>query len=205
MNMQAIPWRALQSGEIQRVGSSATRHVSLRIIAATNRNLREMVRQGEFREDLFFRLAMAEISLPRLADRKEDMQSLCRHFVGHFAKHTNKEIRGLTRRAQAILLRHSWPGNIRELENVIGHACMMTETDLIDIGDLPEHIIARSDPNERPDRLTLEEVENRHVRHVLDQTGGNKQLAAEILGISRATLYRFLSTKEVVPIVREIA
>jgi DNA-binding NtrC family response regulator len=205
LKMQAKFLRALQSGEIQRVGSSVMRRVNLRVIAATNRNLHEMVRQGEFREDLFYRLAMLEINLPSLVDRKEDMPSLWRYFVDRFSRQTNKEIRGVTRRAQTVLLRHSWPGNIRELENVIGHACMMAEGDLIDICDLPEQLIGRIDSPERQDQLTLGEVENRHVRYILEQTGGNKQLAAEILGISRATLYRFLSTKECEPIVREIA
>ncbi len=205
LKLQAKFLRALQSGEIQRVGSSAMRQVNLRVIAATNRNLREMVRQGEFREDLFYRLAMLEISLPPLADRREDMPSLCSHFVERFAQYSSKQVRGLTRRAHTALLRHSWPGNIRELENVISHACMMADSELIDVCDLPDYIVARNDRTDGQDRMTLEEVEKRHVRHVLDQTGGNKQLAAEILGISRATLYRFLSTKEEDPVVREIA
>jgi transcriptional regulator with PAS, ATPase and Fis domain len=158
--------------------------------------LRAMVRAQEFREDLFYRLSMLEIKLPALSDRKEDMPLLCRHFVDHFAGQTGKDIHGLTRRAQTILSRYSWPGNIRELENVIGHACMMTETDLIDIADLPEYVHTRNDPDGGLDRMTLEEVENRHVRYILGKAGGNKQLAAEILGISRATLYRFLSPKQ---------
>ena len=196
LKMQAKFLRALQSGDIQRVGSSATRRVNLRIVAATNRDLRAMVRAQEFREDLFYRISMLEIKLPPLTDRREDTPLLCRHFVGQFAKHMNKDVGGLTRRAQTVLSRYAWPGNVRELENVIGHACMMAETDLIDIGDLPERLRARHDQNEMRGGLTLEEVDNRHVRYILDQTGGNKQLAAEILGISRATLYRFLSTVE---------
>jgi DNA-binding NtrC family response regulator len=196
LKMQAKFLRALQNGEFQRVGSSLMRRVTVRVIAATNRDLRAMVRAQEFREDLFYRLSMLEIQLPPLSDRREDLPLLSRHFVEHFAKQTDKEVHGLTRRAQMILSRYSWPGNIRELENVIGHACMMTEKDLIDVGDLPEYVRSRNDSGEGQNRLTLEEVENRHVRYILEQTDGNKQLAAEILGISRATLYRFLSAKE---------
>ena len=205
VRMQAKFLRALQSGEFQRVGSSVTRRVNVRVIAATNRNLREMVRNHEFREDLFYRLSMMEIHLPSLSERTGDLPLLCRHFIDRFAKQTNKDVRRLTRRAQTLLSRYTWPGNIRELENVIGHACMMADTELIDIGDLPEYVRAGNAVGESQDRLTLEEVETRHVRQILDQTGGNKQLAAEILGISRATLYRFLSAKDEDSIVREIA
>jgi transcriptional regulator with PAS, ATPase and Fis domain len=205
LRMQAKFLRVLQNGEIQRVGSSVTRRVNVRVIAATNRNLREMVNEGEFREDLFFRLAMLEVKLPPLAQRQEDLPLLCERFIEQFRQRTNTEIRGLTRRAQLVLARYSWPGNVRELEGVIVHGCMMTDTDLIDIEDLPEHITSRTSPDGRLERLTLEEVESRHVRQVLEDTGGNKQLAAEILGISRATLYRILSAKENDLVVREIA
>jgi DNA-binding NtrC family response regulator len=205
LNMQAKFLRAIQSGEVQRVGSSVMRRVNVKVVAATNRDLRAMVRAKEFREDLFYRVSTFEIKIPPLADRKEDISLLCRHFVEHFAKQMDKEIRGLTRRAQSMLSRHSWPGNIRELENVVGHGCLMAESDLIDIGDLPDYIRGRSDPGDRQDRLTLEEVENRHVRYILEQTGGNKQLAAEILGISRATLYRFLSAQDTDSLAHEVA
>ena len=140
-----------KSGEFQRVGSSAMRRVSVRAIAATNGDLRAMVRAQEFREDLFFRLSMLEIQLPPLSDRREDLPLLCRHFIDHFARQTDKEVCGLTQRAQMALSRYSWPGNIRELENIIGHACMMTEKDLIDVGDLPEYVRSRNDPNRGPD------------------------------------------------------
>lgn len=196
LKMQAKFLRALQNGEIQRVGSSTTRRVNVRIVAATNRDLRAMVKAQEFREDLFYRLSMLEIRLPALVERREDMPLLCRAFIEQFGRLAGKEVRGLTRRAQMALARYSWPGNIRELENVIGHACLMAETDLIDINDLPEYIRSRTDQSGGQSRMTLKEVENRHIRAVLEQTGGNKQVAAEILGISRATLYRFLSEEE---------
>ena len=205
LKMQAKFLRALQHGEVQRVGSSVNRRVNVRVIAATNRNLRQMVQAGDFREDLFFRLAMLEIKLPSLAERSEDLPLLSKHFVEQFARRMDKDVKGLSRRAQMSLARYSWPGNIRELESAIGHGCMMTDTDVIDIGDLPEYIVARNGSRERQDRLTLEEVESRHVRYILDEAGGNKQLAADILGISRATLYRILSAKENDSKLREIA
>jgi DNA-binding NtrC family response regulator len=152
-----------------------------------------MVQAHEFRGDLFRILSILELEIPALADRKEDVPLLCRHFVERFARQMGKDLGGLTRRAQAVLSRHSWPGNIRELENALGYACAMAETDLIDIGNLPEYIQMPDEANEAGKRLTLEEVESRHVRFILERTRGNKQMAAEILGISRATIYRFLN------------
>jgi DNA-binding NtrC family response regulator len=192
LKLQARFLRALQSGEIQQAGSPAPRRVNVRVIAATNRDLGAMVRAHEFREDLFRLLSTLALEIPALADRKEDVPLLCRHFVKHFARQMGKDLGGLTRRAQAVLSRHSWPGNIRELENAIGYACAMAETDLIDITNLPEYIQMPNEANDAGKRLTLEEVERRHVRYILERTGGNKQMAAGILGISRATIYRFL-------------
>jgi DNA-binding NtrC family response regulator len=135
--LQAKLLRVLQNNELQRVGSPAVRKVDVRVVAATHRDLPEMVREGKFREDLYFRLCMVELKVPSLAERPEDIQLLERHFLKMFAAQYSKPLAGLTRRAQTILNRYSWPGNVRELENVIGHACMMTETDVIDVRDLP--------------------------------------------------------------------
>src|SRR5262249_42215305 len=132
--------RALQNQEIQRVGSLSLRKVDVRIIAATNRDLKRAVAEGKFREDLYYRLSMLEIHLPRLAARLEDLPLLERHFVSKFSGQYNKEIRGLTHRARLALSAHSWPGNVRELENAIGHACIMAFGDTIDVSDLPEYL-----------------------------------------------------------------
>jgi DNA-binding NtrC family response regulator len=187
--------RVLQNSEIQRVGSPAIRTVEVRVIAATNRNLRSLVAKGKFREDLYYRLAMVEISLPRLMDRREDMPLLQRHFVEKFAAQYNKSVTGITRRAQNRMAIYPWPGNIRELENVIGNACMMVDGPVIDIGDLPEPVRGQSAALAGGDEyLTpLHEVQRRHVMRVLEHVGGNKSQAAEILGISRATVYQLLS------------
>src|SRR3984885_184472 len=187
--------RVLESQEIQRIGSPVPRAIDVRVIAATNRNLRSMVREGTFREDLYYRLAMIEISLPRLMDRREDLPLLERYFLERFAAEYKKPLAGITRRAQTRMAIYSWPGNIRELENVIGNACMMVEGAVIDIGDLPEPVRGQSGDAAGEDDvlISVQELQKRHVMRVLEHVGGNKTQAAEILGISRATIYQFLA------------
>ena len=172
-----------------------TREVDVRVIAATNRDLQGMVQQGEFREDLYYRLAVVEISLPALANRREDLPLLERYFVEKFAVEYRKPITGLTRRAQGRMATYPWPGNIRELENVIGNACMMVDGKFLDINDLPERIRTQSSVLSPADEalFSLEEVQRRHVVRVLERVGGNKARAAEILGVGRATIYQLLS------------
>lgn len=192
---QAKLLRVLQQREVQRVGSPKSHAVDVRVIGATNRQLRSMVTDGEFRDDLYYRLSMVEISLPRLVDRKEDLPLLQKYFVERFAKQYSKQIRGITRRAQLRMAAYSWPGNIRELENVIGNAAMMTQGSTIDVDDLPELLKDTPGSGDAPDEgmLSLQEVQNRHVARVLERVGGNKARAAEILGISRTTIYEMLS------------
>ena len=201
VQMQAKLLRVLQNQEIQRVGSPATKRVDVRVVAATHRDLRSLVGKQHFREDLYYRLAMVEIKLPPLVERAEDLPLLERFFLEKFAKQYNKPVASLTRRAQIVLARHGWPGNVRELENVIGHACMMSDGSFIDVGDLPDYLGQPGDSTARPAfdddaTLTLEELERRHARRVLDRVGGNKVRAAEVLGVSRTMLYRLLSGKE---------
>jgi DNA-binding NtrC family response regulator len=192
---QAKLLRVLQDHQVQRVGSAVPRQIDLRVIAATHRNLKTMVRDGQFREDLYYRLAVVEIALPSLANRREDLPLLERFFVDKFAAEYKKPISGLVRRVQTRLSAYPWPGNIRELENVIGNACMMTDGNLIDIGDLPERLrTSLTVETSIDDRfLSLDEVQKRHVLQVLEGVGGNKARAAEILGIGRATIYQLLS------------
>jgi len=192
---QAKLLRVLQNRQVQRVGSLTPRNVDVRVIAATHRNLKGMVRDGQFREDLYYRLAVVEIPLPILAGRREDLPLLERYFIQKFSTEYNKPIAGLVRRAQTRLATYSWPGNVRELENVIGNACMMADGNLIDISDLPERLrtpaLAESGTDET--FLSLEEVQKRHILRVLEGVGGNKARAAEVLGIGRATIYQMLS------------
>lgn len=192
---QAKLLRVLQNRQVQRVGSLNPRNINVRVIAATHRNLRTMVNEGKFREDLYYRLAVAEIALPPLAARREDLPLLERYFIEKFAAEYAKPISGLVRRAQTRLATYPWPGNIRELENVIGNACMMTDKNLIDIDDLPERLRKplTEDVVGNEDFLSLEEVQKRHILRVLEGVGGSKARAAEVLGIGRATIYQFLS------------
>jgi DNA-binding NtrC family response regulator len=191
--------RVLENREYQRVGSPIARKTDVRIIAATNRNLRELASQGRFRDDLYYRLSMIEIKLPALAERLDDLPLLERYFLDRFAAEYGKPVRGLTRRAEALLARYSWPGNIRELENALGHACMMTDRDVIDIADLPDHLRnlpARPVQNEQTELVPMEVVERRHAQRVLAAMGGNKVQAARVLGIHRTTLARLLQEPE---------
>jgi DNA-binding NtrC family response regulator len=190
---QAKLLRVLQNQEVQRVGSPVPRTVDVRVIAATNRDLRAEVAKGRFREDLYYRLATIEVPLPRLRDRAEDLPLLQRHFLEKFSAQYRKTVTGMTRRAQSRLASYAWPGNVRELENAIGNACMMADGPLIDLWDLPE-MLRNPEAAGRDDVLiSLEELERRHLVRVLEYVGGNKSQAAEILGISRATVYQLLS------------
>lgn len=195
LTAQAKLLRVLQNHQVQRVGSLVPRNVDVRVVAATHRNLKAMVREGQFREDLYYRLAVVEITLPTLANRREDLPLLERYFVEKFAVEYKKPIAGLIRRAQTRLATYPWPGNVRELENVIGNACMMVDGNLIDIDDLPERFRGPLTSEALMDDkfLSLEEVQRRHVIQVLEAVGGNKVRAAEILGIGRATIYQLLS------------
>jgi transcriptional regulator with PAS, ATPase and Fis domain len=196
LSSQSKLLRVLQNQEIQRVGSPIVHKVDVRVIAASSRDLHVMVAENKFREDLYYRLSMMEIQVPRLADRREDLPLLERYMVHSFAAQSNKQIRGLTRRAQAVLSRYSWPGNVRELENVIGHGCIMAEGGIIDIHNLPEYLrilqhSATVDAGEK-EIVSLMEMEQRYTREVVDRVH-NKAQAAHLLGISRTKLYRLLS------------
>jgi transcriptional regulator with PAS, ATPase and Fis domain len=191
---QAKLLRVLEDRKLRRLGSKAETVVDVRVIAATNRDMRALVAENLFREDLYYRLTMVELKLPRLADRKEDLPLLQHHFVGRFAHSYGKRIGGISRRAQAVLSRHAWPGNVRELENVLGHACMMADAEFIDVRDLPDYLQNASAAPEAadPELMPLADLERRYTQHVLERVGGNKLHAAQVLGISRATLYRIL-------------
>jgi DNA-binding NtrC family response regulator len=202
LTAQAKLLRVLQSRELQRVGSPVTNTVDVHVIAATNRDVRELISKGKFREDLFYRLSMIEIQLPTLAERKEDLPLLQQHFLRYFSTKYGKELTGISRRAQILLTRHHWPGNVRELENVIGSACMMAQGKVVSETDLPEAMRAPlATPNKPSAFMTLEEVQSRHLEYILKLVEGNKTRAAEILGVSRATVYDILArrTRQVDP------
>ena len=195
LTTQAKLLRVLQNQEITRVGSVTPRQIDVRVIAATNRDVQEMIAHKQFREDLYYRLAMVELKTPALADRKEDLPLLEKFLLDRFSMQFNKEILGITRRAQIQLARHSWPGNIRELENVLGHACMMAMGDMIDVADLPPTIRRPDSPNGAEAAAisiesfdsppSLEDHEKELLAEALEKAGGNQSEAARILRISR--------------------
>jgi DNA-binding NtrC family response regulator len=193
--MQAKLLRVIQNREIQRVGSPEVRQVNVRLIAATNRDLRAEVLGGRFREDLYYRLSSIQIRIPSLSERLEDIPLLIQYFLKKYNEAYGKNIAGLTRRAQAIMLQHAWPGNVRELENVISSACITAMGDFIDIVDLPEQLQHRgTGPGSRDDwrPLSMEEVRKQHIQRVLAMCKGNRFRAAQVLGIGRTSLYRYL-------------
>jgi len=199
---QAKLLRVLQNQEVQRVGALNARKVDVRVVAATNHDLRTAVAEKRFREDLYYRLSMVEIHAPRLAERKEDLPLLQRHFVARFAAQYGKETRGLTHRAQIRLSQHSWPGNVRELENVIGHAAMMAISDMVDVQDLPTYLHASSETPEQTAASfsaggTLAEVERAYIIRVLRETSGVISAAATRLGVPRTTLNAMMTKLEI--------
>lgn len=191
---QAKLLRTLQNQEVLRVGSLTPRKIDVRVIAATNHDLRAAVAERRFREDLYYRLAMIEIRTPALAERKEDLPLLTRYLVDKFSKQFRKEIRGLTQRAQIMLARHHWPGNVRELENALGHGCMMAVGASIDVQDLPEYLRAPGRNAAPPAAVngaaddTFEAHEKRLIADALAQAGGNQSEAARALRIGRDAL-----------------
>lgn len=200
LGTQAKLLRTIQNQEVQRVGSLQARKIDFRVIAATHRDLRSMIREGKFREDLYYRLSMVELSIPSLAQRKEDLPLLVRHFLAKFSQQFNKPVRRLTQRASIALSRYHWPGNVRELENALGHGCMMTLSEVIDLPDLPPYLMgeapqAPDDPHLSPmngdqaDATSLlENNERRMVSDALSKSGWNQSEAARILRIGRDAL-----------------
>jgi DNA-binding NtrC family response regulator len=191
LSTQAKLLRAVQSQEILPVGSLRSRKVSVRLVAATHRDLRAAKADGKFREDLYYRLTMVELNVPSLKERPEDIPLLTRHFARAFASEYRKQIQGVTPRALIVLEQYGWPGNVRELEHVIGRACMLTEAPLIDVQDLPLHLTERAVPSdsEGPVGSTgLTEQERQLLIRALADARGNQSEAAKRLGIGRDAL-----------------
>lgn len=186
--------RVLQEKEVMRVGSTERIKIDVRVIAATNENLELHMKQGKFRDDLFYRLQVFPIFLPNLADRKEDIPLLAYHFLNQYTKMTQKQVKGIAKETMNLLLDYPWPGNVRELENTIERAVIMTEHDHLMPSDLPEFLRGSGRGVTKQDSKTyksLEEVKDEYISEILKKTGGNKRLAAEILGVNPRTLYRF--------------
>ena len=191
-SMQAKLLRVLQEYEIKRVGGQEWVPVDVRVVAATNRNLEQLVEKGTFREDLFYRLKVVIITLPPLRDRREDIPLLAEYFVRRYAVRSGKAIARVTPEAMQLLTDHSWPGNIRELEHCIERAVALASGQVLTPDDLAPELKATIDSTLFRGAPTLEEVKRRYLAHVLQETGGNISRAASILGVERRSLQRML-------------
>ncbi|MCC4264307.1 sigma-54 dependent transcriptional regulator [Oceanimonas baumannii] len=202
--LQAKLLRVLQDGKIRPVGSDHEIQLDVRIIAATNRNLTEAVADGSFREDLFYRLETFALQIPPLRERGDDIQRLAGFFLARFNARQQRSVKGFSDEAQALLQQYSFPGNVRELQNAVERAATFCDGGLIEVQHLPQRILEQAGPVFEPvtsdevlpedaDTLpSLETVQRQHIHRVLTATGGNKRRAADILGITRRTLYRWL-------------
>jgi DNA-binding NtrC family response regulator len=205
--------RAVEYGEVQRVGSLDTRKADVFAVAATNRDLRGWSVQGRFRSDLYFRLSTIELHLPPLRDRREDLPYLTASFIREFAQKLNRPIKGITAPAERMLQRAAWPGNVRELRNVIERACILTDSRIVTERELAQAMntvptdslvshaasgFSRTDAPEgnrrddSPESLLMSTAQREQIARVLRQVGGNKAAAAKQLGLSRRSLYRWI-------------
>jgi two-component system response regulator HydG len=192
LNIQAKLLRAIQEREVNRIGSSKSIKIDVRILAATNEDLAEAVGKGKFREDLFYRLSVVPIRLPALRERKEDIPLLVDHFLQKYNKRTKKSITGVSAQALKALKEYDWPGNIRELENTIERAVVLSQGDGIELEDLMYHGISAGATAMGSILLksqTLEGMEKEYIKAVLRAQNGNRTRAAEVLGIDRKTLW----------------
>jgi DNA-binding NtrC family response regulator len=191
-NIQVKLLRVLQEREVERLGSNKTLNIDVRVIAATNKDLRAALEDGTFREDLYYRLNVVPIEVPPLRDRKEDIPYLARHFVEKIARENGGQVRGITDPAIDKLMQYSWPGNVRELENVIERSIVMTTGEKLDAGDirLDMNLRPRAQSGEMglPEGMSLDQYEQELIRTALKQANNNKSQAARILGLTRNSL-----------------
>jgi DNA-binding NtrC family response regulator len=190
MNIQAKLLRVIQEREFMRVGDLKKIKLDIRIISASNKSLKESVKEGDFRDDLYYRLSVVPLHIPALRERKDDIPLLIDHFLKNFCKRINRPVPEIKPDALEILQEYSWPGNVRELEHTMERVLILEDTDVITARDLPSFISQRQGEfqmfSEEPS--TLEELEKKYIRFVLRRTQGKKTMAAEILGINRKTL-----------------
>jgi transcriptional regulator with PAS, ATPase and Fis domain len=192
-NLQAKLLKVIEEGEFYRVGGTRPVTVDVRFIAATNQNVRAVITDGRFREDLYYRLNIMEISIPPLRDRRDDISPLCDYFLEKHLPKSRKKITGFSKEAKQVLMHYSFPGNVRELENIIERAIILEKGTLITPGSLPQAIKMFQIATLEPDSVkTIDELNREYAETVLDLLGGNKSKAAEALGISRTSLWRIL-------------
>ena len=190
--------RVLQEGEFEPLGATRSVRVDVRVVAATNQDLAQLVKERRFREDLYYRLQVITVSLPPLKERREDIPLLAQHFLRLYAVKNQREIEGFTENALAKLVDYAWPGNVRELEHIVERGVILARARLLGLEDLPE-AIAQTEPSTRvisiPLGMPLEEVEQRLIEETLRRTKGDKELAAKLLGIASRTIYRKLKER----------
>jgi DNA-binding NtrC family response regulator len=192
-NLQAKLLKVIEEGEFYRVGGTRPVKVDVRFIAATNQNVRSIIAEGRFREDLYYRLNIMEIFIPPLRDRRDDIPPLCAYFLEKHIPSSRKKIAGFAKEAMDVLMHYSYPGNVRELENIVERAIILEKEPLITPGSLPQTIKMFQIETIEPDKVkTIEELNKEYAENVLDLFGGNKSKAAEVLGISRTSLWRIL-------------
>jgi len=196
LSLQPKLLRVLQDGEVRPLGTNRSERVDVRVIAATNRDIERQLREGRFREDLYYRLNVIQIQLPPLRGRQEDILPLADHFLVRSTERSGKAVKGWKEGAKKMLLAHHWPGNVRELENVVERAVALTEGDLISPEDLPRTMQERKSQDRLASAVaqgfTLDQLEREYIERVLEVEGGNKTRAAHRLGLDRKTLYRKL-------------
>ena len=189
LELQSKLLRVLETGEFVKVGDTKTTRVDVRILSATNRNLKEEIANGRFREDLYFRLSVFRILLPPLRQRREDILLLAQHFIGLYARQIGRTAPSLSSEAKNIFLAYQWPGNVREMMNAIEHGLIVCDSEITP-GDLPIDMLTRETSSESNDSLDLKSVERNHIVKVLKFTNGNKTETARLLKIGLTTLYR---------------
>lgn len=194
--LQAKLLRAIEEKTVRPLGETRSYPVDVRIISTSNRDIPSLIREGRFREDLYYRLKVIDIELPPLRERREDIPLLVNHFIDRFRKDLRKPISGITEEALKILMNYPWPGNVRELENVIQRAVTLCQQEWIHPDDLPPAMLRKKEEDliEKGlrEKYTIDQLEKEYIRRVMIEVGGNKSKAAEILGLDRKTLYRKL-------------
>jgi DNA-binding NtrC family response regulator len=196
LNLQPKLLRVLETGEFERVGSSQTRRVDVRLISATNASLKEEAAAGRFRQDLFFRLNTVEIHLPPLRERPEDIEALAAHFLSLYSQRYRKPLSRFETAASELLRSYDWPGNVRELDHVVQRAVLLARSDEVKAADLGLRP-TREGGERRLEEMSLEEVERLLIQKALKRFGGNVSQAAEVLGLSRSALYRRMQKYEI--------
>jgi two-component system response regulator HydG len=186
--LQAKLLRAVQEGEVRRVGDTRTFGVDVRFVCATHRDLRALIARGQFREDLYYRLKVLSVRVPPLRERRADILPLARSLI----EAEKRPAAGLSPAAERALLEYAWPGNVRELGNAVKHGCALSRGGTIEPSQLPEEVIGAAAAEPEPPPMTLAEVERAHVLRILERVGGSPQEAARILGVGRTTLWRKL-------------